>query len=136
MGSGPFVFIFFQIDESGVAKFRDETLFIHACLLLLFRILRAIALSILMLTRFSVVLYLLKACLLPFIACAHCAFHHRVNLRLLVFLVLGIAMLAASIVASISRSSAMFMLLKLIGFSSNWEYEFVSDSRYSSQLVS
>ena len=45
-------------------------------------------------------------------------------------------MLAASIIASVSRSAGMFMVLELIGFSTNWGYQFVSDSRYSSQLAS
>ena len=38
---GTFIdFIVFQIDESGVAEFRDETYFIHVCLLQLFKVSR------------------------------------------------------------------------------------------------
>ena len=79
------VFIIFQIDDNGVAEFKDETQFFHVRLLLFFKVLRATALNILMLTRFSVALCLLDlldACLMSFIACAHCSFHHRVNLDL------------------------------------------------------
>ena len=92
-------------------------------------------------TRFTVVLcflYLLKACLLSIIVYAHCSFHHKMDLDLglLVLFVLGISMLAASIIASVSRSTAVFIVLELIGFSTNLGYEFVSYSRYSSQLAS
>ena len=42
-------------------------------------------------------------------------------------------MLTASIIASVSRFTAVFMVFELIRFSgTNGGYEFVSDSRYSS----
>ena len=131
---GTFIdFIVFQIDESGVAEFRDETYFIHVCLLQLFKVSRAIVLSFLMLTWFSVTLCLLDLldALMSFIAYAHSAFHHRMNLNLglLVSFLLGIVTLDVSTIGSVSRSTTVIMLLELIGFNcTNWGYKFVSDS--------
>ena len=66
---------------------------------------------------------------MSFIACAHFSFDHRVNLDLglLVSFFLGIVMSAASTTASVSRYTAVFIVLQLRGFSgTNWEYEFVT----------
>ena len=118
----------------GVAELRDATYFIHVCLLQILKVSRAIALSFLMLTRFSVTLSLLNLldALMSFIAYAHCLFHHRVHLHLglLVSFLLGIVMLAVSTITSVSRSTTVTMVVELIGFScTNWGYKFVSDSR-------